>query len=280
MTSSLKAFFAAACGALIGTLVGLELGGLISLVCGMLVGGIVGYVGYAPITACLTFKRILIEEMGTRLRDIGVVLLVLTYVAFAFLPFYCAAAFMAGVPLVSELSWGYNLGMGVVLVFGYGVVFGMVVKATDNLGLRYIPIIEWVYETLEEFMTTKGRADELLRLLLLNPVSVAAIVIPILIPLYVGVVVVAIVAGLAVFVFKALRLLLRIFFDRVLPKTLAAIHSEARLVAAIAAALGAAAGFFTGSVLAGAAIGGVLGLADIAFLRRRLLAWAASRAAA
>jgi hypothetical protein len=249
----------------------------------MLVGGIVGYISYAPIAAWLTFKRIFIEKMGRRLIEAGFFMLILVYLAFAFLPFYCAAAFTASVPLFSELSWVYNLQTGFILAFGYCVVFGIFLYILD-ISLRDHPIIEAVNEAMQSIVSRKDYArDELVEFLFwmfLNPVSVGLIVIPILIPLYMGLVTAIKAVEVVKALFWELRRSLRIFFREILPETIVAIHSEAWLVAAIAAALGAAAGFFTGSVLAGAAIGGVLGLADIAFLRRRLLAWAASRAAA
>jgi hypothetical protein len=249
-----------------------------ALALGVILGGVIGYIGYAPIVAWRALRQAcrqaFIDEKEERFTAIAVLAIILAYLICVFTPFYVAMCLFSRSGFFSEIAWDTNLVQALMLLLGYlfaGVLGFMIFCLFE----KYLRLSSWVIDGLEDLSY-----EQCWLLLMLNPLSVGAIMIPIVIPLIGALFTVELAVVGLVQLALGLPRVVRIFWMTVLPQTIVAIHSEARLVVGIAAALGAATGFFAGSALTGALVGGVLGLTDVAFLRKRLLAWGASRAVA
>ena len=273
MSNGIKAFLAAACGALMGALIALELSGMAALSLGVIIGGIIGYIGYAPMEAWRALRQacrqVFIDERKAVFTGIAVIAILLVYLACTLAPFYVAVCLFNHSQFFAETSLGARFFLALMLFFVYAVV-ALVGFILSGIPEKHLRLFKWTVEGLRDLAH-----EPLWCVLMWNPLSFGAIIIPVLIPLLGILLFGELVAVGLVKLIVGLLWIVRIFWMTVLPQTISAIHSEARLVVGIAAALGAATGFFAGSALTGALVGGVLGLTDVAFLRKRLLMWCA-----
>lgn len=271
MSESFRSFIAGALGALVGSLVALEVSPTFWWI-GMVVGGLIGYVGYAPITAWRVFKRVAQEVLAEctfeRCKGLGkgiaTVVIVAAYIVAVVVPFWFSAAYCSH-DLAGQVD------DTLVKTFMFGVYYLGVIFFTAKICA--LPVTNWV----DEVSNWIGNSSTVVKVALLNPVSVTLLVIP-LIPVCC---LILLVATICYFIFEAgceVWDALSVFMREILPLAFARMHSDSRLLVGLAAALGSVSGFFSGSVLVGVTAGGFVGLLDVAFLRKRLLEWAAQKA--